>query len=167
MATPFYGTVAAFRAYFTERGKDVSALLDGNISASLVVASEWLDATFRGQFPGLKVGMRAQVREWPRNGATDVYGYVIDMTVPPIEVEQATYQAAYNDATVQGVMSAPFQPSQYKSVSVSGAVAVDFASFFDASEAQKQFPIISEILTPVLIGSLAGSARYSGSTVRA
>lgn len=147
-----YGTIGGFRAYHDDRGNPNLTIDDEDVQSSLLVGSEWLDAVYRSGFPGLKVGQRAQVREWPRVGGTDIYGYAIDASIVPVEIEKATYEAAMRQALTPGSLSKDWTPSKYKRVSVDGAVSVDYVSFANANDIQTRFAIIDQILAPILTG---------------
>lgn len=163
----FYGDLAGFKAYWVARGNAlVTAYEDDDILASLLVASEYLDAAFRTQFMGWKVGGRPQVREWPRSAVIDIYGYGVDSTIVPPEIEQATYQAALRQHDTPGIFFKDYTPSKYKSVSISGAVDVEWA-IGSAFDFQTQLPSIGAILTPILTGEGSGGmSPLSGSTSR-
>jgi len=154
-----YGTAAGFRTYFDDREIEYSAgWTDEFIEAKLLVASEWIDGRYRAAFPGQKTGLREQVREWPRTGAFDVYGYVIQTDEIPREIEQATYEAALREAETAGSLSVDFTPSKYKSVSIDGALSVTYAGQSYGSEVQPQFARIDEVIAPVLTGNAALSS---------
>jgi hypothetical protein len=163
-----YGTAAGFRAYHIARGNDVpaEAVDDDVVNEWLLVGSEWLDGRYQASFPGLKVGMRAQLREWPRLSAFDIYEYAILSTSIPREVEAATYEAALRQGVAAGSLSVDYTPGKYKRAAVDGAINVEFAGFNSAFDTQKQIPIIDQILFPILTGSGNVSA-LSGSAVRA
>lgn len=150
---PDYGTVAGFRDYHTTRGRNIAAYDDdAEIEAAKLVASEWLDARYRGSFSGLKVGMRAQIREWPRTGAIDHYGYAIPSDAVPAEMDAATYEATLRQLVSPGSLSVDWTPPKYKAVSVDGAVSVQYADFYSGADAQTSFVIIDEIIAPILTG---------------
>lgn len=162
-----YGTVPGFQLYHEERNHAISAELmadDEAISGALIVASEWLDARYRKRFPGLRIGGRAQEREWPRQGAFDVHGAIIGIEVP-IEIERATYEAAALVGTTPGILSANWTPNKYKSVSVSGAVSVTYGDISSVDEAQTQFGIINDILSGLFILAPPETG-YVGTSVR-
>lgn len=150
MATSYYGTVAGFNAYFEERAITPATSDDDRIKAGLIKASEWLDAIYRRSFPGLKVGQREQEREWPRTGAFDVYGYSVGSDAPPREIIYATYEAALRELQTPGTLSRDYTPPKYKQASVSGAVAVTYATFDSVREVQMKFARIDEILSAIL-----------------
>jgi hypothetical protein len=153
-----YGTFAGFQAYHTERGRDVSAHVLVTVNAALLVASEWIDATFRSSFSGLKVGGRVQSLEWPRTGSVDIHGDSIAQNAIPVEIENATYEAALKEIQSSGSLSIDFKPSKYKRASVDGAVSVEYALFHSSNEAQTKFASIEQILSSIL----TGSGSYSG-----
>lgn len=154
----FYGDADGFEDYWNSRGRQAAIIAydPTDIEAALLVASEAIDASYISQFMGLKHGGRDQVREWPRDGVQDIYGYAIPNTVPPREVINATYEAALRQLLTPGVFFKDYNPSQYKSVSVSGAVSVVFNAG-TAYDFQTQMPQIAAILYPILTGIGAGS----------
>lgn len=160
----FYGTAAGFKTYWTARGGDALVLAtdDDQIEIGLLIASEWIDAAFRGQFEGLKVGGRNQIREWPRIGVQDIDGYYVGEALPR-EVENATYQAAYRQLKTPGIFYRDYTPSKYRNVAITGAISVQFAvgSAFDF---QTQMPAIAAVLAPVLIGGSSFSGLSGGSS---
>lgn len=163
----FYGDAAGFKAYWLARGDITAATMDNTaIEAALLVASEWIDQSFRMQFGGDKVGQRAQIREWPRNGAIDIDNHYIASDAIPREVLAATYEATFRQMTTPGVFFKDYTPSKYKSVSISGALSVDYA-IGSAYDFQTQFPAIAAILIPVLTAEgTGGFAGLSGSVAR-
>lgn len=154
----FYGTVAGYQAYLTARNRDQGTHSDAEILAALLVASEWLDARYRSSFSGFKIEQRAQLREWPRSGAIDIYGYAVSAESIPVEVEHGTYEAARRELTTRGSLSLDFSPNKYKSAQVDGAVNVEYRLFDSASEAQTRLQIVDEILAPILTGRGMGSS---------
>lgn len=164
----FYGTVEGFRQYHVARGHPISAEImadDEAIAGALLVASEWLDARYRGRFPGIKVVGRAQEREWPRMNATDIYGEDLGNVIVPREIEAATYEAAAIQAATPGALSVNYTPNKYKSVSISGAISVEYGSIESVADMQTQFAIIAEILATILIVP-RGTTSYVGSSIR-
>lgn len=161
-----YGTAVGFANYHASRGRDVGTFDADTIEGKLLVASEWVDGRYRSSFPGIKVGQRAQTREWPRNAAYDRDGFAIDPASPPAEIENAVYEVALRELQAPGSLSVDYTPAKYKRASVDGAVSVEYATFDNAHEAQTQFPIVAEILAPILTGMGATSA-LSGNACRA
>lgn len=162
-----YGTVEGADAYHLARGNIVWAGLDdGEKLAALLRTSEWLDGSYMLMFPGWKTGARAQVREWPRTAAYDMYGYEIPAGTIPREVENATYEAALREGVQPGALSVDFTASGgIKKASVDGAVSVEFHGSGSVADAQLIMPAVNAILAPILVGAggnaLVGS-RYRG-----
>jgi hypothetical protein len=164
--TTRYGTAAGFRAYLSDRGlTNPNAGLDSTVAAKLLVASEWLDATYVALFPGRRTGGSAQEREWPRIGVSDREGYPIASTTVPVQVEYATYEAAHRELDNEGTLSTDYTPSKYTEAAVSGAVSVKFNLFPSAREAQVQIQIVNQILSPILRDN--GDRGLSGGACRA
>lgn len=162
----FYGTASGFTTYFTARGVDVSAFTDSAvINAKLLVASEWLDARYRVLFSGWKVGLRNQVREFPRIGGMDIYGYTIASDSNPTEIENATYEATLRELNSPGSLSLDFSKPKYLEAAVDGAIRVKFNNFDQVTDIQIQIQKINEILAPILTGGL--NSPLSGASVRA
>lgn len=165
----FYGTATGFKTYESDRGRPADAgVTDAEIDAALLVASEWLDGVYRSSFAGLKVGGRDQIREWPRTGVVDMYGYAVSSDGVPREVENATYEATFRQIANPGSLIIDYTPGKYKKAAVSGAVSVEYASFGYASDAQPQYLVIDQILAPLLLAVGAGDySGLSGKLVRA
>lgn len=163
----FYGTAAAFTAYHSARDNTVPADVDtdAEIEVALLVASEWIDARYRSQFQGWKTAEREQLREWPRRGHVDYYGYLIPDDEVPREIQNAVYEIALRHLNSPGVLSIDYTPSVYDSVSVDGAVSAKFAKFGSASEIQTQFKTVAEILSG-LLSAKGSSGNLTGSSVR-
>lgn len=162
----FYGTAAGFTTYHEARARDVSAYDDADILPALLVGSEFLDGAFREQFYGYKLGLQAQVREWPRTGVTDYYGYGVPDNVVPVAIENATYEIALRELRTPGATNTDATPNKYKRVSIDGALSVEYANQ-DAMSLQLQMPVLAQILQP-LIGVRGGSTMaLSSKTVRA
>lgn len=162
----YYGTVAGYNSYMLERNIDAPITDGEELTAALLVASEWIDNSFRSIFPGTKVGQRAQVREWPRYSAYDAYGYYVSSEFVPLEIEQATYEAALMNLRSPGSLSPIFNPSKYKSVSIDGAISVDFNVFSSASDGASVNTRIGEILSGLLSASGASATGLTGTRSR-
>lgn len=167
----FYGTVQGFEDYITARGYEIPAVADDeDIAISLLVGSEWLDYRYISNWISsgtYKNGGRAQVREWPRSGYIDAYGYAVASDAVPFEIERATYEAALRNLNALGSLMKDYTPNKYTQASVEGAVSVTFADFGSAYDTQLQIPVIDGILTP-LLGSVltANVSSLSGATLR-
>lgn len=161
-----YGTVSGFAAYHAARGRNPDIFDDDDVNAALLVASEWLDGMYRAEYAGEKVGEREQVREWPRRVAYDVNDDLIPSDAVPVEVDNATYEAAFIEATSPGSLLKNWTPGKYDRVSVDGAISVTYAKFSDGSEAQTQFLTVARAIAPVLTSTGADFAPLSGPASR-
>lgn len=156
-----YGTDAGYVAYHAARGRTVETPPAG----AGLVASEWLDGQYRDRFMGQKTGLAAQVREWPRTGAVDAYGYAVDSDMVPYQIEWATYEAMYQNITSPGSLQVNYSPNKYKRVVITGAVDVTYNDL-DVTEIQQKFPIIAQVLAS-LLGGYGALSGLSGKVVRA
>lgn len=160
-----YGNVAGFKAYHTSRGNEFPVVDDETITEALLVSSEWLDNRFRANFGGFKVLERAQIREWPRLGHYDSYGYLVSSESIPREILAATYEITLKRLDDPSQLSIDFTPNKYKSAAVPGAASVTFSAFTDASQVQKEFPIVGQVLSGLLYYYSQGSI-HSGAVNR-
>lgn len=164
---PSYGSDSGFRAYHTSRGRDVSAYENNQIAGARLIASEWIDDSFRDQFQGLKVAPTTQEREWPRTSVVNYYGYTVSSLTVPVQVERATYEAAYRELQSAGALSTDARAKPYTQVRIEGAIAVTYGNQ-DAESLKLQMPIIGQILSFLLYGKHAGPlSPLSGPLVRA
>jgi hypothetical protein len=163
-----YGTLAASKIYHAARGNTAwAAADDADLEIALLRGSEYVDFTFRDQFPGTKTGLRNQVREWPREWAFDTDGESIGPTVIPIEVENGTYEAALRELTAPGsLMPDVTLGKQITEASVDGAVSVKYGGPSGLQGMRPTVSVVGAILAPVLTGSSARSA-IVGQAVRA
>lgn len=161
----YYGTFAGFGAYHIARGRDADFTSD-EVNIALLVASEWLDGSFGYRWPGYKVGDRAQqTRDWPRSWVQDREGYPVDANTVPPEIEQATYEAALRHLLDPTVLQSDYTPNRYKRVAIEGSMSVEYLSL-SAQAVQVQFPVIGQILAPLLEGN-GGVSSLSSGIVRA
>jgi hypothetical protein len=80
--------------------------------AALRRATQWLDGMFRSRFPGARLNGRDQVLEWPRSGAYDQSGELIASNAVPIEIKNATAEAALREIASPGSLNPDYTPSQ-------------------------------------------------------
>jgi len=168
MATYTGATIAGFDTYFEARGVERPAsVTDDIVTAALLVASEWIDGIYGPSFIGYKTGGFLQSREWPRTLAVvDTFPYfAFEIDQIPEHVIHAVYEAAWRHASNPGSLLVDYTPGKYKSVSIDGAVSVEYASFNYASETQTTFPRIDQLLWSLLGGGQSVS-RYSSAAQR-
>ncbi|WP_460138214.1 DnaT-like ssDNA-binding protein [Pseudomonas sp. S2_A10] len=163
----FYGTVAAADAYHAARANAAWTGDDVAKQAALIRASVYIDGRYRkllasgvwqSLFPGVKTEGRGQAREWPRTGAEDYEGHAIPSDQVPVEVEQATYEAALRELVEPGSLSPDFVAASTVKRQKVGPVEEEFSVAAGADGAASVRPVISiidEMIAPVLV------ARYT------
>jgi hypothetical protein len=159
----FYGTLEGANTYHSDRGNTTWTGDDPTLNIALLRGSEYIDQGYGLQFPGSKVGLRAQIREWPRNGAQDTEGNAIGVSEVPVEAMYASYEAALRELTVPGSLQPDYDPAgQQKSVKVD-VIAIEYTAAHGAQSVIPIINIINGILAPILTGGgintgLAGRA---------
>lgn len=73
--------------------------------------SVYIDGTYGYRFPGTPTGGLGQERAWPRTGAT-IYGSTLATDLIPTRVIEASYMAAYIEATNPGSLTVIVDPSK-------------------------------------------------------
>lgn len=153
-----YGDDIAFAEWLQANGYSPP---DGAPTAAVLRqrGAVYVDGTYGLRFPGAPAGGAAQEREWPRTGATDRYGNAIDPAIVPARVIEASYFAAYQEASEPGSLSvAGTIGSRVKREKVEGAVEVEYqASGSNINLATELTPILTTvegILSPLLATSI-------------
>ena len=164
-----YGTDAAFLIYAAARGyTEVAAADEAARDVARLVGSEYIDGKYRHAFPGYKTGLRDQAREWPRSGAVDANGCAIASDAEPIEIEYATYEAAYREIKSAGSLLPDVTPaSQVKRTSETiGPISeeTEYVTPNSASASRPDIAVIDAILAPLIGG---GRPSFIGSVTRA
>lgn len=155
-----YGTLAAADAYHADRGNSTWTGTDEAKNIALLRGSEYVDQNFRSSFPGFKAGLREQVREWPRTFAHDIEGLTIPSDQVPVEVENATYEAALRELVTPGSLFPDFTPGQQQKRVKVGPIEVENTGPLGVRSVKPILTIVQGILQPILTGransSLAG-----------
>jgi len=172
-----YATTTDADSYFAARGQtpEWSAIADQ--PSALVRASQYIDLRYRSRlgtgrwksmFSGSRAGGRAQDQEWPRVDAADYDGNDIDPSSIPLEVVNATIEAAIREGQNPGSLLPDYNPAADRlptSVEVYQAVKVSYGQSLtyknatndtpgqlDVSPTVPIFPEIDAIIAPVLTG---------------
>lgn len=162
-----YGNTVDARAFWMARGMPVGTWTDGAIDVARLVASEYIDAKYGRSFSGMKIGERAQIREWPRCGAYDRDGWTFAVDEYPRELLDAVYLATWYQMTTPGSLVRTFTPRDKKRASVDGAVSVEYVIANQAYEIQTQYPLIESAIAPILTAVGGNSSMLSGTSSRA
>jgi hypothetical protein len=153
-----YGSLPDALAYHQARGNAAWTATGGDEDrhAALLRASVWIDSTYRARFSGMKTDGRSQVREWPRTEALDVSGDQIPADEVPLEVEEATYEAALRELVRPGSLAPDFDgKASIKAERVKvGSIEEETEYQTAAAAAPKpKFVVIDGILHNVLLAS--------------
>jgi hypothetical protein len=166
-----YGNADDFKTYHQDRGRSIPAgWTDSVIEAALLVASEWLDSSYEKVWIGTPTGGFTQENLWPRTDAITNTNptYTFPDDAIPERVINATYEAAFRQATSPGALSVDFTPSKFAEVRVEGAISVKYRNDFTSpSDIQTQIGIIQNLMSPLINPDATGSfSSLSGSTER-
>lgn len=108
-----YGTDEAFASWLLLNGY----MLPGTAPTAAVLrqrGSVYVDGLYGARFTGAPAGGVDQDRAWPRTGASDTFGNAIGSSAIPARVIEASYFAAYLEATTPGILSKTFTPAEQK-----------------------------------------------------
>lgn len=161
-----YGSDQGFKDYHLARGRVVP--LTWNVTSIRLVASEWLDGTYGSLWIGTPTGGFTQERQWPRTGATTTTNppYTFPDDEIPEQVVNATYEAGWHQGMKPGSLTVDFNPFKYKSVSVDGAVAVEYnLAFTSSADLQMQIVTVQRLMA-ALLRQDAGMSALSGAAIR-
>lgn len=156
----FYGSVVEADSYHSARGNTAWANgTNADKEAALLRASEYIDARYESMWTGWPVNRRAQIRNWPRSAAYDIYGDLILENEIPTEIEDATYELALIELVTPGKLNPVVTMSDRKtSVSVEGAVSVTYANTSGIESYRPVVTVVDGILAPLMAGDGAKSS---------
>lgn len=98
-----YGSDTGFAAWLADNGHDLPA--DAPVPAVLRHrGSVYIDGLYGSKFVGVAADGFSQERAWPRIDA-ESFGQAIPSNVIPVAIEQASYAAAFHEATNPGALS--------------------------------------------------------------
>lgn len=132
-----YVTVAAFRAYATSYGQDVTAKTDAECEVQLRLAAQWIDTRWRYKGVRLKA---SQALEFPRSGLTDWSGY--KQTGVPARVARATSELAIRGLAGTSLVPDLDRSAWIKSESV-GPISTTYA---DGAPQSTVFSVVERLL---------------------
>lgn len=134
-------------AYASARGLMFPASPAGPAEEALIRATAAIDATYRARFPGQRTNGRAQSLEWPRKYAGDAAGEPIADDEIPLEVINATIEAAIRElASPNSMLPDLERGGQIKSLKA-GSVAIEYGG---NATARTSFTLIDGILAGLL-----------------
>lgn len=131
-----------------------------NMEAALRRATVWVDASFRSRFPGVKASGRDQVLEWPRAGATDAEGQPIPSDEIPVEVVNATVEAAIRELREPNSLSPDVVPGRAKTLVQVEGIRWEASPVAGGVEAERpHLTVVEGILSGLLKGGAQSTSR--------
>lgn len=133
---------------------------------ALIRATQWLDATYKSRYPGLRLQGRTQPLQWPRSGAYDVDGNEIAEDEIPQEIMAATCEAALRELSSPGSLAPDYNNSQRVVSEKVGDLAVTYSDSTSAADMTPVFSMIDGILSSLFVATQDGSNLLFGESTR-
>ncbi len=156
-----YVSVVDADAYHLARGATAwAAGVTADKEAALRRATAWIDGAYGERWPGYRTNRRAQLLDWPRTNAYDAEGEAIGTTELPVELIQATCEAALRELVTPGGLSPDVtQASIVRSEQV-GPLAVTYAASASISASRPVVTVIEDILEGLIGGGTSGATTF-------
>lgn len=155
-------SLAAFKTYCDDRGKDYSAFTDDVLNEAIVRASAFLVNAYVWQ--GSKVNRRAQTMVFPRYSMTDKEGWPVVPPEIPREYTDACCEITFYEAGNPGGLNPTVTNADLVKSEQVGSIRVEYARLFNsASEARPTLLIVNDLLWPFLgagFGQTLSGAAY-------
>lgn len=148
--------LAAANAYVSEAELETYAEAHGltlpttDAETGIVRASAWVDAIYGPRFPGQRVNGRDQGLGWPRTHAYDDASELIPSDVVPVEVKNATCEAALREMTTVGILTPDIAVGPAVRRKSLGSMEIEYAVADGARATAPGFPKIDAIMAPLL-----------------
>lgn len=138
-----YGTDAGFATWLAANGyTNTSGLAPAVLRER---GSAYIDGQYGDRFTGTPTAAIAQERAWPRTNAF-AYGVAIDSASIPAAVVNASFAAAWAEASAPGSLSViGSAASAVKREKVDGAVEVEYRSQSGAWTAESLAPVLTVV----------------------
>lgn len=128
----FYGTLSAGQDHWDDRGYSGDLTEELLVLGSMFVDSVGWRVLDSGvpipRYPG-QPASASQAREWPRKNATNVYGIQLDDSTVPVQVERATYEAAWYEKQNPGGLNIALRTDQHLARESYGRGDTEFSYF--------------------------------------
>lgn len=153
-----YGSTTDAQAHWTAKGYAGTPT-----DALLAVASGFVDGlgwrmagkVAVSRFPGIPTDPD-QEDQWPRTGASDIYGRELASDTVPGAVLRATYEAAFYELTNPGGLNQATRPDEMIASAKAGPVDIKYFESNDggtvAASINPEIPAVMSALFPVLVG---------------
>lgn len=146
-----YASLAQALAYHAAKGNAAWATAtDPNRETALRRATAWTDATYRSLWPGYRVNHRNQSLDWPRYAAVDNEGWIVDYTSIPIEVVNATCEAALRELATPGSLSPDYAAAEQVASATAGPVSVTYKATIGVGTVIPILTIVDGILSRLI-----------------
>lgn len=155
-----YVSVSDCATYASARGLSFASSPVDLAEQALRRATAFIDGAYGSSFSGERLKHRDQALEWPRAGAVDATGYPVAPDSVPIEVKNATCEAAVRELAVPNSLTPDLKRGGMIESVKAGSVAVTYSG---AAPASTTFQKIDQIMA-ALIGK---TASFSAITSRA
>ena len=141
-----YISLADLKAYWDAVGYDYSGYADAVIETATRRATIWLDGRYRRKFPGERTNGRSQALEWPRYGVTDYDGNEVASDAIPVEVENATAEAAWREVSGTSLSPDVTGAAVVKRERI-GAIEVEYAGIPSSDANRPTIVAVEDILS--------------------
>jgi hypothetical protein len=142
-----YVSVADAATYASNHGLTFAASPEAAAEQALRRATQWLDATYGSQFPGTRTNGRSQALQWPRTDATDVEGEEIASDEIPVEIINATIEAAIRELATPGTLTPDLKRGGSIKRVKAGSVEVEYGA---GATAMTLFTKIDAVLSSLI-----------------
>lgn len=146
-----YSSEDQFDEYVEDRNYVVVV---GDTESALIRATQSLDAHYGRRYPGTKTFGRDQGLLWPRTGATDVYGDIIDDDEIPIEIIEATCEFALRELSAPGSTTPDLERGGDIHQITAGSVTIVYGN---NAKVTTKFTLVDGILSTILTGPFPGA----------
>lgn len=141
-----YASVEAVDAYHTARGNAAWEGTEAAKEAAIRRATAWIDGRYRQSFPGYRASGRLQALEWPRSDVTDPDGYGVAADAIPVEIVNATAEAALREIATPGSLSPDYVAAQAVKRETVGPLSVEYSDATGASSVRPTLSVVDGIL---------------------
>lgn len=155
-----YTDEATLDDYTDARGIVLSS---GDAEAALIRASIAIDARYANSYPGYRKSGRDQGLQWPRSAAYDIGGWLIRDDQVPLEIIQATCEAAIRELADPNSMMPDLERGGGIESIKAGSVSITYAA---NASSKTTFTLIDGIINNILSGMGGSNGGLFGSAVR-
>lgn len=149
-----YASLVQAAAYHTARGNSTWTGTDALKEEALIRATQWLDGRYGPRWPGIRWKLRLQALDWPRVDAYDRDGSILDGDDVPVEVINATCEAALRELITPNGLSPDVTPANAKVlVEVKGIRWQGLRASAGVSDMTLTITAVDRLLSPLIGGA--------------